>query len=183
MRRKVALNYLDQPIYSRVDVAAAAQTNIQFFSTGMGDLQYTNLSKANELPLSQNFICTTLRLYVHSRYTDGTTPTPFNDIAGFQLGHVEMVADGAASQFNTLGFDAPGGGGIGGLVAEGAAATQLALANGSTSRSQVRTFTVRVPIPKGRTFAVNVKFNSAWTPAGIIPIVAVLDGYLTRRAL
>lgn len=180
--KALALNDLDQPIYSRVDIAAAATSQIQFFTTGSGNRQYTNLTTPRRLPGTNHFRCTGIRLYLHSFATNGATPATLVDVAGYQLGHLQINLDGANSQFDALGLLCPGGAGIGGIAAEGAAATQLGLANGSVLYSQFRRFRIPILIKAMQDFEVNLNFLAAWTPSAILIGVCALEGFYTRRA-
>lgn len=178
-----SINILDQPIYSRVDIAAAAQAQVQFFNTNIGQRQYTNLTTPRRLPGSNNFVCRGIGVYTHPIHAGAATQVTDDDITGFQLGHAEFKLDGSAQQLDTLVMDLPGGRGVAGMLQDGAAAQQLLL-NGAPVYGSRKRFTVPIPIRKQQDFEFNVNFGSLnWTPTGVFAAIVFLDGRYTRRAL
>lgn len=177
-------NVVDQSFWFRSVLPAATATNqLTFFNTAPGNKNTTNILTPNMLPGDNDFVIMAIRVDIEEMIESAgvvATATAPGSMALIRRGFLEMKFDDETG-FQTLVRDLPGGGGISGLYADGAAQTHW-LSHGVPDRRNFRGLMRPLRIRPRKTFSLTISWVQAITTAAAqaIPVIVWLDGFYSK---
>lgn len=173
---------IDQPLWSRKTIPAAATTEVEFFDA-TGHKAVTSITTPSRLPGDNYFVCMGVRFDVAELGDDQATLTTPVDLAKIRQGYVKVLVDDD-KVWETLLRDCPGGSGQGGFAshdANAAATNTVVVSNGVADRRAFRGLLKPFIIRSNKEFKVVVQWEGAGiTLANATRVYCILDGVYAR---